>query len=161
MKVAQETPQLGADDRLSTLIQMGGKRKRKPPQTNQTDAYHPDHKVPDNELHTPVPNANTGRYYVGKKRKRNNSPQNKQVPNQNQKPVAGPRQNQNTNRRGRSRNFNNRKSPPKDHCKAFDYGKVDYQQFQGGSARVNTGQNVQTKFRGKVSDSAQNSNIIE
>lgn len=87
---------------------------------------------------------------------RSRSPNQQQNQNFNQETSPNLNQqtgNQNRNRkRFRGRDKNQRQgNAQKDHCQAFDYTKVDYQQFQGGSSRVNTGQKVKSKFKGKVS----------
>lgn len=198
IKEAQTTPQI----QPKSLVEMGGTKKRK--RTEDEWRQHDD-RVPNNELHTPVPNLRGTRFNRGKKRKQSNSPignqqtnpnanqqnnwndrQRKLNPNQqrnrspgqqinrspgqqrnrspnqqhnqnyNQQTSANPNQqegNQNRNRKIiRNRNkYQHQDNAQKDHCQAFDYTKVDYQQFQGGSSRVNTGQTVQSKFKGKVS----------
>lgn len=55
---------------LETLVSMGGskKRKRNELKTDDTEELHPDHNIPHNEVHTPIPRSK--RFQKGKNNKR-------------------------------------------------------------------------------------------
>lgn len=163
-----------------SLVQMGGvkKRKRDTSKDNLSNELHPDHIIPDNELHTTVPNwkrrKNNASNNKSRKRKFNLIEDNLQGPSFIQNP---PNSNQNNNsnqdinsdqklsgkarKRQRWRNIQ-RKNIEKQKVKVeqkpnvnktftpFDYSTVNFKQFHGGARTSLNQQNIKAKFKGKV-----------
>lgn len=161
------------------LIQMSGSsKKRKRNEIEDEPDYHPNYVLPDNDLHTPVPNVKRPNYgrRRGKKRQssegvdeqefkrkkvdgnssQNQKQQNKRYKGQKNKgknPDNQQQQNiQNKNKAGKKRRKKGGGQQLEKHqqFQAFDYSSVDYSQFRGGGKSVAGTQKPNASFKNKV-----------
>lgn len=146
------------------LIQMSGSsKKRKHHEIEEDeDDLHPDYKLPENDLHTPVPKVNTPRRY-SRGRKRASEQRAGEQECKKRKPVwnkqHNKRKNEMTETQSQDNNRNKNKGGRKQRCQRaaqqqqfqpFDYSSVDYSQFRGGGKSVSGTQKVKAPFKNRV-----------